>query len=145
MKLSLVQVEEVLNKNKSIDESAKKQVLKELEGLSNNEEPKPKPVKKKFVLLANTDKESQKTREIIENIQMFLFQIPEEEDHQNILKNFPAIKNDFNESKNGKKNPAIKNLDIVEYVPAKILKEYSISRKSSEPIIIVPFVGGENI
>lgn len=146
MKLSIEQVEEVLQKNQGVNETTKQQILSDLKEISaNTPEPKQPAAKKKFVLLANVDKESQKTKEVVENLQLFLVQIPEEDQHDKIVDQFPAIRNDFNDSKKGQKDPAKTKMDIIEHVPNKFLREHGVMRKSTEPLIVVPFVGSDTI
>lgn len=146
MKLSIEQVEEVLQKNKGVNETAKQQILSDLKEIyTSSVPPKQKAVKKKFVLLANVDKESQKIKEVVENLQLFLVQIPEEDQHDKIVDQFPAIRNDFNDSKKGRKDPAKTKIDIIEHVPNKFLREHGVMRKSTEPLVIVPFVGSDTI
>lgn len=115
-----------------VDLATRVKILNDIEReAEENKEPKEPKTRNQFVIVALTDQEG------IEEIPMYITQLPLEDDHNTIPDIVMRASREFNDTPKGRKLPVETVGDAMESVTRKFFKERGLVVKTKEPVIVV--------
>lgn len=139
MKVNLEQVEHTA-KSLQIEESKVTEMVESLKrAIEEEKELKGKAEREKniFVALINSSGLRQDEKELFESLPLYIFQIPEESDHNELPAKIEKACYEFNASKKGMKEPVLNIFDGTNVIQNKFFKDQKIKRVTKEPMIII--------
>lgn len=140
MKISIDadELEHILRKH-GVDQKVTKFVVKDAEQVTEDNKPDPtgKAAKTKYkYLIVASDPDGQHVN--LDNVPMWVFKVPEDEDHTQVMKRFYDGVYKFNrESRKGKKNPIKSVGDGIQTVGSKFFKPAKSPIVTKEPVIVL--------
>jgi hypothetical protein len=130
MKIDKEIVETVLSDY--VDFSTKQKIISDIEKeVEADKEPRQKNPKKQFVAIAVTDNED------FQNVPLFLTQIEEGDNHNEIIERITQAAAEHNNTPKGRKMPIDTLGGAIEFTKRKFITEKKVWVKSKEPILIV--------
>lgn len=104
-----------------------------LEAAAIEDEPKPPPVKKQYVILVSDPNDELKGRDFTG----WVLQIPEDDSPVVAEERLIRSAYEFNVTPKGRRLPARTIAEVCEAVPSKILKEQNVWVKTKEPVLVL--------
>lgn len=98
-----------------------------------DEEEKPPPVKKQFVMLVSDPEERLAETHLVG----WVLQIPEEDSPYVVSERLIRSAYEFNQTKKGRRLPVKTIAEVCEHVPVRITKEQNVWIKTKEPVLLV--------
>ena len=98
-----------------------------------DEEEKPPPVKKQFVMLVSDPEEKLAG----ENLVGWVLQLPEDDSPYVVTERLIRSAYEHNQSKKGRRLPVKTIGEVCEHVPARLAKEQNLWIKTKEPVLLV--------
>lgn len=132
MKIDKDIVESVLADYPQIDMATRLKIIQDIEReAEDSKEPKEKSPKKHFIAIAVTDNED------FENVPLFLTQVEEDDDHNEIVNRITHATAEHNNTPKGKKFPIETLGAAFEFTKRKFITEKKVWVKQKEPVLVV--------
>ncbi len=133
-KVDLDMVKAILTRNE-LDARKVGEILEDINRELDREEdePKPPPVKKQFVMLVSDPEGVLEGKDLVG----WVAQIPEEESPVTVLDRICGGAYQFNASPKGRRFPVEKIGEACEFVQAKYFKEHQVWIKTKEPVLLI--------
>lgn len=133
-KADLELVKMVLQRNE-IDVRRVAMILEEIsqELKAMEDEPKPPPVKKQFVMVVSDPKGELEGRDFTG----WVVQVPEDDSPITAVERLHRLAYEFNVTPKGRRLPVKTVAEVCEFVPARLQKEQSVWVKTKEPVLLV--------
>lgn len=134
-KVDLDLVKMVLQRNE-LEVTQVAQIIEDINGelaAQVDEEEKPPPVKKQFVMVVSDPEEKLEGQHFVG----WVLQIPEDDSPYVVNERLIRSAYEYNQSKKGRRLPVKTIGEVCEHVPARIAKEQNLWIKTKEPILLV--------